>query len=83
MERCAIDIHHHYLPPSTLEEAKRSSQALGMTFSKTKEGLTTLQFADAKTFTAPADLVGWEKRLAMMDKEDIAIAALFNTTSAS
>ncbi|MCH6546318.1 MAG: amidohydrolase [Deltaproteobacteria bacterium] len=76
MDRCAIDIHHHYLPPSTLEEAKRNRQALGMTFTETKEGLTTLQFANAKTFTAPADLVGWEKRLAMMDKEEIAIAAL-------
>jgi hypothetical protein len=30
MQRCAIDIHHHYVPEQVVGEAKRHGNALGI-----------------------------------------------------
>ncbi len=76
MHTCAIDIHHHYVPPGLLEESKRHGKALGVEVTETKEGQTTLSFAGESKCGIPPDLYGLESRLAMMDKGKVAIAAL-------
>jgi len=38
MHSCAIDIHHHYVPPGLLEESRRHGKALGVEVAKSKEG---------------------------------------------
>ncbi len=76
MHTCAIDIHHHYVPPGLLEESKRHGKALGVEVTETKEGQTTLTIAGSSKFGIPPDLYGLESRLAMMDKGKVAIAAL-------
>ena len=37
MRTCAIDIHHHYVPNSLLEEAKKNGKHLGVEFAETGE----------------------------------------------
>jgi len=76
MHSCAIDIHHHYVPPGLLEESRRHGKALGVEVAESKEGQTTLSFAGSSKFGIPPDLYGLESRLAMMDKGKVAIAAL-------
>ena len=81
MSNCAIDIHHHYLPPGLLEEGKRHGKALGVEVSETKEGKTTLSIAGGRSFVVPPDLSGLDSRLSMMEKGRISIAALEPHTS--
>jgi aminocarboxymuconate-semialdehyde decarboxylase len=76
MRRCAIDIHHHYVPPGLLEGAKHNGNTLGVEVGETEEGQTTLSFAGSSKFVLPPDLYGIERRLAMMEEGKIAIAAL-------
>ena len=80
MRCCAIDIHHHCVPPGLLEEVKRHGNALGAEVEKTKEGRTTLSIAGERFFVPP-DLSGLEPRVSMMDKAKVAIAALEPQTS--
>ena len=51
MKACAIDVHHHYVPESLLEEAKKRGQHLGVTLTE-KDGITTLTAA----FGVPPDM---------------------------
>ena len=76
MQTCAIDIHHHYLPPGMLEEAKKHGDALGVEVGETPEGRATLSIAGSPKFMIPPDLLGLERRLAMMKKGKIAMATL-------
>ena len=76
MDKCAIDIHHHYLPPGCVEEAKRHGRTLGVEVPEAKAGMTSLCFSGGRTFNVPADLLGLENRLEMMEKGMIKIAAL-------
>lgn len=76
MKTCAIDIHHHYLPPSLVEEAKRHGSTLGVETGENAEGHTTLSIAGAPRYTLQPDLVGVEGRLSAMETGKIAIAAL-------
>jgi aminocarboxymuconate-semialdehyde decarboxylase len=72
----AIDIHHHYVPSSLLEEAKRHGRSLGVELSETKDGEKTLSFAGAHQFVLHPNLPAIEARLAMMQESKLAIAAL-------
>jgi len=81
MRVCAIDIHHHYLPPSLLEEAKRNGKALGVEAKETKDGETALSFSGKPAFTVSADLSDLEGRFQMMERGKIAIGALIAHTA--
>jgi aminocarboxymuconate-semialdehyde decarboxylase len=76
MKTCAIDIHHHYLPATLVDEAKRHGSALGVTVGNAGEGRTTLSIAGGPAYTLQTDLLGVDKRLSVMDSGKIAIAAL-------
>lgn len=81
MSICAIDIHHHYVPSSLLEEAKRHGRSLGVELSETKDGEKTLSFAGAHQFVLHPNLPAIEARLAMMQESKLAIAALESHTA--
>ncbi|MFQ5683565.1 MAG: amidohydrolase family protein [Candidatus Binatia bacterium] len=76
MTSCAIDIHHHYLPPGLVAEAKRHGKTLGVEITEAKEGHATLSIAGGPSNRLPPDLLGLESRLAMMETGKIVIAAL-------
>ncbi len=76
----AIDIHHHYVPPQILDEAKRHGQALGVELSE-KEGRFRLSFAGSAPHMLQPALMDVERRLEMMAKGKIAIAALEANTN--
>ena len=42
MHTCAIDIHHHYMPPGLIEELKAHGETVGTEVGRTPEGLKTL-----------------------------------------
>jgi aminocarboxymuconate-semialdehyde decarboxylase len=75
MRVCAIDIHHHYVPNSLLEEAKNHGKALGVELTETR-GQKGLSFAGSPTFMLQADLSAVDERLKMMQESKLAIAAL-------
>jgi len=81
MRICAIDIHHHYVPASLLEEAKRHGNSLGVELSETKEGEKALSFAGAPKFVLHPNLPAVEARLAMMQESKLAMAALESHTA--
>jgi aminocarboxymuconate-semialdehyde decarboxylase len=76
MDRCAIDIHHHYVPPGLIEEMRKSGKSIGVEVGEGKAGQPTFTFAGRKSFVVIPSLVGVEPRLEAMDKGMIAIAAL-------
>ena len=76
MKTCAIDMHHHYLPPALVEEAKRHGSTLGIEVGETSDHRATFAIAGASAYTLQTDLLGVEQRLSMMDDGKIAIAAL-------
>jgi len=81
MPSTAIDIHHHYVPPSLLEEAKRHGKGLGVEATETKKGETFLSFSGRPGFTITADLSDLERRFQMMERGKIAIGALIPHTA--
>lgn len=81
MRICAIDIHHHYFPPSLLEEAKRRGKILGVEAKETKDGDTSISFSGKSESTVSADLAELEKRFEAMKRGKIAIGALIPHTS--
>lgn len=76
MPSFAIDIHHHCVPPRLLEETKGHGKALGVEVGQSNDGQTTLSFAGGPSYTLQPDIGEMERRLAMMEKGKIAIAAL-------
>ncbi len=82
MRSCAIDIHHHYIPPALLEEARRHGKTLGVEVAQANNGETTLSFSGGPSYTVPPDLSELERRFQMMERGKIAIGALIaHTTS--
>ena len=55
MKSCAIDIHHHYVPESLLEEAKKRGQHLGVSLTE-KDGNRSLSFAGGPPFMLHPEL---------------------------
>ena len=76
MHTCAIDIHHHYMPPGLIEELKAHGKAVGTEVGSTPEGLNTVTIGGGPSFVVPPPLMDVEKRLANMDKGKIAMATL-------
>jgi aminocarboxymuconate-semialdehyde decarboxylase len=75
MRTCAIDIHHHYIPESLLEEAKRHGKTLGVELSE-KGNQRALSFAGGPPFVLHPDLPAIDHRLKMMGESKLAMAAL-------
>lgn len=76
MHTCAIDIHHHYLPPGLVEELKAHGKAVGAEVGATPEGLTTLTIGRGPSFVVPPPLMDVRKRIENMDEGKIALATL-------
>ena len=76
----AIDIHHHYVPGEVIGEAKRHGKALGIEISEDKEGATRFSFNGGPSYPLLQGLTAVEPRLEMMDKGEIALAALDPST---
>lgn len=76
MHTCAIDIHHHYLPPGLVEELKAHGKAVGAEVGATPEGLTTLTIGRGPSFVVPPPLMDVHKRIENMDEGRIALATL-------
>jgi aminocarboxymuconate-semialdehyde decarboxylase len=75
MPICAIDVHHHYVPNSLLEEAKNHGKALGVELTETN-GQKGLSFAGSPKFMLQQELSAVDERLKMMQESKLAIAAL-------
>jgi aminocarboxymuconate-semialdehyde decarboxylase len=75
MKICAIDIHHHYVPNSLLEDAKRHGNTLGVELIE-KEGKKSLCFAGGPPFVLQTDLSAVDERLKMMQDSRLTLAAL-------
>lgn len=79
----AIDIHHHYVPPAVIEEAKKHGAALGVEISQDKDGEIGMAFAGGPAHMLNPDLMEVdERRFGMMERGKITVAAAApNTTS--
>lgn len=80
MRTCAIDIHHHYIPQTLLDETRQGKTA-GVAAKEGKNGETSIAFGGAEPFNVPAELAGLKERFEAMDKGKIAIGALIPHTS--
>jgi len=81
MRSGAIDIHHHYVPPSVLEEGKRHGKALDVEVTEAKNGEIALSFSGGPKFSLNPDLSELKKRFEIMEKGKIAIGALIANTA--
>ena len=72
---CAIDIHHHYVPESLLEEAKKRGKHLGVELTE-KDGNRSLSFAGGPPFLLHPELPAIDQRLTMMEESKLAMAAI-------
>lgn len=81
MNQRAIDIHHHYVPPEVLEEAKRHGKTLGVELSEDKDGTVALSFDGSARHGLPPGLMDIDRRLKVMEQGKIAIAALGPNTN--
>lgn len=78
----AIDIHHHYVPPAVIEEAKKHSTALGVEISQQKGGEIGVSFAGGPPHLLHPNLLEVEeRRFSMMERGKIAVAAAAPNTA--
>src|SRR4026209_1078273 len=75
MKTCAIDIRHHYVPQSLLEEARKRGKHLGVGLTE-KDGQQSLSFAGGPPFLLHPELPAIDARLKMMEDSKLAMAAL-------
>jgi aminocarboxymuconate-semialdehyde decarboxylase len=81
MRVCAIDIHHHYVPESLLDEARKGKLA-GVAAKGGQKGETAISFAGEEAYTLPEDLsLDFKKRFDAMERGKIAVGALIPHTS--
>src|SRR5688500_13017784 len=76
----AIDIHHHYVPEQLVIETKRHGKALGVDITEA-QGSYALSFAGSKPHRLQPGLMESEKRIEIMDRGQIAMAALEANTN--
>jgi aminocarboxymuconate-semialdehyde decarboxylase len=77
----AIDIHHHYVPGEVIGEARRHGKALGIEVSEDNDGTVGFSFNGSPRYTLQHGLTDVERRLQMMEKRKIALAALDPSTN--
>ena len=80
MQNRAIDIHHHYVPKRLIEETGRHGKALGVEIVEA-EGSYALSFAGSKPHRLQPALMDVAKRIEIMDKGQVAMAALEANTN--
>src|SRR5438552_7701042 len=76
----AIDIHHHYVPEQVIGEAKGHGDALGIEVSEDKDGTFRFSFNGGPRYPLLQGLTDVERRLEMMEKGKIELAALDPST---
>jgi aminocarboxymuconate-semialdehyde decarboxylase len=76
----AIDIHHHFVPEQVIQEGKRHGRVLGVEVVEQQDGSVYFSFGGRK-YGLQQGLTDVERRLAMMDKGKIALAALDPSTN--
>ena len=81
MAERAIDIHHHYVPPGLLDEAKRRGKALGVEAVEAQGGAISLSFMGGPKFLLQPDISDVERRFEVMEKGKIAMGALIAHTA--
>ncbi len=79
-QKRAIDIHHHYVPPQLIGETKGYGKALGVEIAEV-EGSYSLSFAGSRPHRLQPALMDVAKRIEIMDKGQIAMAALEANTN--
>ncbi len=77
----AIDIHHHYIPPELLDEAKQHSRSLGVEVAENNRGQTVISFMGTRRRDFTAELTALDARFAMMRDGRLAMAAVEAQTS--
>ena len=75
-----IDIHHHYVPESIVDEAKRHGKALGVEVSEANDGTVQFSFNGGARYPLVQGLTSVASRLEMMERGKIALAALDPST---
>jgi len=80
MQSGAIDIHHHYVPEQVIAEAKRHGKALGIEVFEDKDETIRFSFNGGPKYPLLQGLTDVEPRLEMMQKGNIALAALDPST---
>jgi aminocarboxymuconate-semialdehyde decarboxylase len=77
----AIDIHHHYVPHELINEVKHHGKALGIELSEDKGGNVAFSFNGGPRYSLQQGLTDVERRLEIMEKGKIALAALDPSTN--
>lgn len=80
METGAIDIHHHYVPEQVVGEAKQHGKALGIEVFEDNAGPIRFSFNHGPKYPLLPGLTDVERRLEMMEKGRISLAALDPST---
>jgi aminocarboxymuconate-semialdehyde decarboxylase len=80
METSAIDIHHHYVPERVVGEAKQHGKALGIEVFDDNDGTIRFSFNGGPRYPLLKGLTDVERRLQMMEKGKISMAALDPST---
>ncbi|HEY2989382.1 MAG TPA: amidohydrolase family protein [Candidatus Binatia bacterium] len=80
MRVCAIDIHHHYIPQTLLDQARQGKLA-AVEAKESKKGETAISFAGNAAFNVPRELAGLKERFQAMERGKIAVGALIPHTS--
>jgi hypothetical protein len=78
----AIDIHHHCFPNELIEETRRHGKTFGVELSETKDRGVAVSFAGSAPHKLQPGLMTVERRLEMMERGKIAVAALEANTNA-
>ena len=80
MQTHAIDIHHHFVPQRVVGEAQRHGKALGVQTFDDKDGTVRFSFKGGPRYPLLHGLTDVDRRLEMMEKGKIALAALEPST---
>ena len=80
MQTGAIDIHHHYVPDRVVGEAKQHGKALGIEVFEDNDGAIRFSFNHGPRYPLLQGLTDVERRLEMMEKGKISMAALDPST---
>src|SRR4051812_8398387 len=77
----AIDIHHHYIPPELLVEAKSHADALSLEVSENRDGNTVITFVGGRRRDFRTEITPMSERMEMMRDGKLAMAAIEAQTS--
>jgi aminocarboxymuconate-semialdehyde decarboxylase len=80
MQTGAIDIHHHYVPIEVVGEARRHGKTLGIEVSEDNDRVIRFSFNRGPNYPLLNGLSDVERRLEMMEKGEISMAALDPST---